>query len=90
MTGDATGRVSADDLAFAAEWMDAYDGADTDGNLDENDHAARRVAAWLRAEADRRANARAVRDLVSKTGATPAQARAALRKAMSQHRTEGP
>lgn len=77
-------HVSIDDLAFAADWMDTYDGRDEDGTLSDNDKAAQRVVVWLVAEIARRHEDAAVRDLVKKTGATPAAARAALRRAMSK------
>ncbi len=76
-------RVSIDDLAFAATWLDAHDGADEDGTPDENDAAARRVSAWLRAEIARREEDAAVREVAKRTGASPARARAAVRRAMS-------
>jgi hypothetical protein len=79
-------RVSADDLAFAADWLDAYDGADEDGTPDANDDAARRVAAWLRAEIERRAEDAAVRDLVKSTGAPPTRIRSALRRSIAEQR----
>lgn len=91
-TGQATPRVSADDLAFAADWMDAYDGEDMHGEPDDLAPAARRVAAWLRAEVARRENAiagrAAVREVATRTGMTPARAREALRR-IRQRTQEG-
>jgi hypothetical protein len=78
-----TERVTADDLAFAADWLDAYDD-EHDGGDGSGTAAARRVRDWLRAEVARRAEDAAVRDLVKTTGATPARARAALRDAMDR------
>lgn len=75
---NSLGRATVDDLRFAAEWLDAYE-ADPDD--DANVAAAARAAAWLRAEVARRADAAAIRKLASQTGATPAQARRALRNA---------
>lgn len=71
-------RVSADDLEFAATWLEAYDGAAEDGTLDDNDYAARRVAAWLRAEAQRRYDRAVVTRVVRETGVSREQARAGL------------
>lgn len=77
MTATNRSTVSADDLEFAATWLDYYDPL-----LDEeNGGRAVRVAVWLRAEIARRAEDAEVRALVAKTGAKPARARAALRRA---------
>jgi hypothetical protein len=46
-----TQRVTADDLALAAAWLEAYDGG-PDGT--EETDAMFRVAAWLRKEVGRR------------------------------------
>jgi hypothetical protein len=71
-------RVSVDDLEFAATWLDNYEGQDDD----ENNAAAVRVAAWLRAEIAKRAEDVGVRAIVAQTGVEPARARAALRRAV--------
>ena len=76
-------RVSRDDLDFAATWLDNYEGQDDD---DENNAAATRVSAWLRAEIARRDEDADVRRVVARTGTTRARARAALRT----RRTGGP
>ena len=44
-----TERVSNDDLAFAVDWLESYDG---DG--DEVEQKAFRVAAWLRRQIEQR------------------------------------
>lgn len=63
-------RVTADDLSWAAAWLLAYEGEDgvtaaaTDTNSDDPFvRRARRVAAWLDAEVNRRQRARAHRTL---------------------------
>lgn len=40
---------SADDLAFAADWLDAYEAAPGD---EDNGERAERLAGWLRQKAD--------------------------------------
>ncbi len=72
--------VTVDDLSFAADWMEAYEGQDDD----DNNAAAARVAAWLRAEITRRAEAAAVRKLAAETGADPARCREALRRQIAR------
>ncbi len=69
-------HVSIDDLAFAATWMDAHDG----GEGDDNQAAAERVSAWLRALIARREEDAAVRALVKETGAPATQVRLYLRR----------
>lgn len=47
-------RVSANDLAFAAEWLRCYEAAPGD---EADNERAERVAAWLDAEITRRESA---------------------------------
>lgn len=73
-------RVSVDDLRFAAEWLDAYnDGEDTDftGNNEVEPYVAvaRRVAEWLRKEAESREVAAEVHELLKAAGVTTADAK---------------
>ena len=67
-------RLSIADLEVAAEWLDYNEGDDGEGD------ACRRVAAWLRAEAERREAENTARHIARKTGASLAQVRAALRR----------
>ncbi len=66
-----SGRVSIEDLRFAIDWLNTYDGDETD----ENNAAAARVAEWLQREIETR-EAAAVRRQVP--GSTMAQARKAI------------
>lgn len=75
-------RVSIADLEFGMTWLECYDGQEDDAN----NAAAARLIAWLRAEVVRRHEDAAVRDVVSRTGVTPARARAALRDAYRAER----
>lgn len=77
-------RVTADNLAFAAEWLDCYDGTGENGDV-EGEAVMHRVADWLRAEAARREEAAAVRQIVARTGHTPATVRAHLRRRIAQN-----
>lgn len=83
-------QVTRADLVWAADWMV---GASDDASV----LRARRVAAWIEAEIDRRADEVRVRELVRQYGLTPAQARVAVRGARSRwlarnsdQATEGP
>lgn len=67
-------RVTADDLAFAAEWLDGYDAASDD----DNGPSAARVADWLRAEIARREGEATVRKVAKHHGVSAARARKAL------------
>lgn len=67
-------RISIDDLEVAAEWLDEYELGKTNAPEAES---CRRVAAWLRAEADKRLSGIAVRQLVRERGIPGAEARAA-------------
>ena len=68
-------RVSSDDLAFAVEWLDAYDAAPDD---EANGAAAQRVIAWLNAEIDRRAKDAVIRDVARRKGVSTAFVRKAI------------
>ena len=76
-------RISIDDLEFGATWLEAYEGSEEHGE-DENVERARRLAGWLRAEAARREESAAVRDIMSRTGASRDRARAAYRRALAE------
>lgn len=78
-------RVTADDLLFAADWIEAYDGAPDDAN----NAAAARVGAWLRAEVARREEDAAVERLMKSTGADRARARRVLREVRASSAAEG-
>ena len=70
--------VSINDLLFAEDWLkNGYEG---DPDEDENVNSGRRVAAWIRAEIERREDERAARVLAAQTGATLTRARRALRE----------
>jgi hypothetical protein len=75
-----TVRVSIDDLLFAADWIEAYDGDEGD----ENNEASQRVGAWIRKEIDRRREEVEVTSLIhtagiANTAANRKRARAKLR-----------
>lgn len=71
-------RVTADDLEWGAMWLETYER--TEGVDDEAADTAERVAGWLRAEVARRREQAQVDSVVKATGASPARARATLRK----------
>lgn len=79
----APARVSIDDLLFAQDWLETYDGAPDD----ENNAAAQRVAAWLQAEITRRENditfRRFCRAIAEKHGGNPGDK--AVRGAARRH-----
>lgn len=75
-------RVSADDLAFAADWLDAYDD-EHEGGDGSGSAAARRVRDWLRAEVARRVESAAVRDLSGRFGIPAGEVRRRLREKTS-------
>lgn len=82
-------RVSIEELLGAADWLRAYEGpagviGEHGAAGDERAVELLRVAEWLDAEVDRRRDAAVVREVVARTGATPARARAAL----ARHRAE--
>jgi hypothetical protein len=84
-------RVTADDLEWAAGWLEAYEDdqgvpAERSTSDDEFVQIAQRVAAYLRIEAGRRHDAAIVRNLVRSTGASPARVREALAKRMLTER----
>lgn len=86
----ANRRPSADDLAFAATWIEAYDGDDDDENNDRRD----RVAAWLRAMLDKDAEDAAVRrvarEFEARHGRLPtAGERARIRALLRESQGEG-
>lgn len=66
----STKTPSADDLFLAAQWLDVYEGA-------EDAEACRRVAAWLKLQAD----AKELRDAARAAGVPVAKARIAIAKA---------
>lgn len=78
-------RVTAEDLAWAATWLGAYEGYDgvpADDSPDSDDEqvqTARRVAAWLRSEVARREERAVVRSVSASTGAAPSRVRERLR-----------
>jgi hypothetical protein len=89
-------RVSIDDLAFAAQWLMAYEGgsgtpvaAQEPRDDDEQQAALRRVSAWVQAEIVRREEDAKVRVLAARTGATPARARRALREVRATRTAQG-
>ena len=67
-------RVTADDLAFAADWLDSYEAAPDD----DNGAKAARVVDWLYAEIARRENEATVRKVAKHHGVSVARARKAL------------
>lgn len=76
-------RVTAEDLEWAAGWMEAYEDdmgvpAERSTSDDEFVQIAQRIAAHLREEAQRRRDAALVRRVVKMTGRTPADVRAAM------------
>lgn len=87
-------KPSADDLRFAADWLDGYnDGEELHADSGEPDPlvpAARRVRAWLIQQAEAAEEDAAVRELVLRAGGDPAnaQARAAARRVLRRHRAE--
>lgn len=75
-------RVTADDLEWAATWLDYYDPGD-----DPNDEAAaaiQRVAAMLRADADKRRTAALVRATARDYRLTPEQAARVVARATEE------
>lgn len=80
-------RVSADDLEWGATWLEQYnDGEDlqADGEACEEVLVARRVAEWLRAEAERRHEDAAVRRLAKEAGTTIKRARQGYRRYLAK------
>jgi hypothetical protein len=76
-------RVSVEELLGAADWLRAYEGpdgviGDHGAGGDERAVELLRVAEWLDAEIERRRSAAVVREVVARTGCSPARARAAL------------
>jgi hypothetical protein len=69
-------RVTVDDLLGAADWLEGYEPAD---DTDENGVKFARVAAYLRREADKRAEGTVARQVARGAGVTIARARQALR-----------
>jgi hypothetical protein len=94
-----TARTSAEDMLHAAEWLDAYEAEDGDGErdhrkgpytgTDETAATMYRVADWLRAEAARRAEEALIREVTrdheQRTGRKPT--RAQVRNAIANART---
>lgn len=75
-------RVSIADLELAAMWLEEYndgEATDLDGNPDTAAVVMFRVAAWLRAEAERRETDRAVRAIAAAHNVPTTVARTALR-----------
>jgi len=60
-------RVTADDLHFAAQWVESYEA----GPDDENGESIERVAAWLRAEAARIETREVARVLAARVNRKP-------------------
>lgn len=73
-------RVSIDDLGFAADWIEAYDGQEDD----ENNERAARLGAWLRVEIARREHdareRQVVRQVAAATGRSIADVKVAQRR----------
>ncbi len=74
-------RVTPEDLLTAAEWLDQYEGG-AEGPVNES--SCMRVAAWLRAEADRRTFLAAAREVSRKTGAPMAHSKSMLKRIQAQ------
>lgn len=70
-------RVTMDDLAFAADFLESYEAAPGE---DENGTSAARVAVWLRSELSKRREAAAVRRVCDRRGWHPATFRNVLRQ----------
>lgn len=73
-----TRRPKDDDILLAAEWLD-----ENEGDPDERE-PMQRVAAWLRAEVDRRNETRSVRKIARASGVSEARARAFLRQRLGR------
>lgn len=64
---------SIDDMYIASRWLDVYEGA-------EDVEACRRVAEWLKAQAEKKE----LRDVAREAGVPVAKARAAINKAAAR------
>lgn len=73
-----TERITADDLQWAATWLEEYETQEPE--TDSAYLTAQRVARWARQEAAKREERAAVRYIVKRTGASPQHARAKLRE----------
>ena len=74
-------KVTADDIAWAAEWVSAFEIDDVEPKIgtpqgDQRD----RVVAWLLAEVERRQHGAIVRAAAKQLGRKPSEVRAALRR----------
>lgn len=72
--------TTTDDLDLAAEWLDEYDTDDTETAV-----RMRRVAEWLRDQAQARRKEATVRAGMKETGATRKQVVAALGRIAARH-----
>lgn len=69
----------AHDLLLAAEWCEEYEGADGEDNS-----PFLRVAAWLRKEAERRAEESMIRRVMAKTGKSRAKVAPIVRAKLNE------
>lgn len=83
-------RVTAADLEHAASWLEEYNNGDTDDERGHDEVAVTmfRVAAWLRAEAERRNHEARIRSIMAEHGVTRAQAVTAWERALASVRTQ--
>lgn len=91
-----SGRVTTEDLSWAAGWLLAYegeDGATAAESADSDDpfvQRARRVAAWLDTEVNRRQLEADITDIIRQGGGDPKNARhrATVRSALRAQKTD--